>query len=194
MPRAEIVLPLTIVAAAVALGVSEFMVIFEFTPPGGEPLRESVAADRHGYAMLLLAVFTVAAMLFAIATGVRAAAFATAGLGIAALLLFLLLDLPDAGKLGDLEDPIRGLANARAEPQEGFWLTAVGSIVLGLAAGAFATLTPEQLSAPAQRFGRTDQRSESGREPFDADAEAEADAEDRSGRLNALRRLRRDGR
>ena len=38
--RAELILPVTIVAAATILAISEFMVTFEFTPPGGEALDE----------------------------------------------------------------------------------------------------------------------------------------------------------
>jgi hypothetical protein len=141
----------TIVLAAVGLGVSEFMTTFEFTPPGGEPLRDQIGGDRHTYSLLLLAICTVGAMAGAIVTGVRAAAIATAVFGVAALLLFLVLDLPDAGKLGDLEDPTRGLASARAEPQAGFWLEAISAVVLGLASVAFATLSPKQLQSPLRR-------------------------------------------
>jgi amino acid transporter len=158
--RAEFVLPLTIVAAAVMVGVSEFKTTFEFTPPGAEPLRSQLASDRHTYALLLLAVFTVATMTLALISGIRAAAVATAAFGLAALLLFLVLDLPDAGKLGDLDDPTTGLASARAEPQTGFWLEAVGAVVLGLAAVAFATLRPEQLRAPlAEMRDRRERRA-----------------------------------
>ena len=172
--RAELILPITIIGAAVLLGVSEFMTTFEFTPPGGEPLRSQLASDRHSYALLLLAIFTVATMILAIISGLRVAATATAVFGVAALLLFLVLDLPDAGKLGDLEDPSFGLANARADPQTGFWLEAVGAVVLGLASVAFATLRPEQLRAPLARFRR---REEEGRaQPIAAD---EGDAEAR---------------
>lgn len=154
LPGAELVLPATIVLAAILLGISEFMTTFQFTPPNGEPLRESLAADRHSYALLFLAVGTVIAMILAIATGVRTASIATAVLGCSALLLFLLLDLPDAGKLGDLEDPVFGLANVRADPQAGFWVEAIGSVVLGLASVAFATLRPEQLRAPIEVLQR----------------------------------------
>ncbi len=165
-PRAEYVLPVTIVLAAVLLGVSEFMTTFEFTPPGAEPLREQLASDRHSYALLLLAIFTVAAMVAAMVSGIRAAALATAAFGVAALLLFLVLDLPDAGKLGDLEDPTRGLASARAEPQAGFWVEALSSVVLGLASVAFATLNPAQLRAPVDRWRRRrpDSQGEEGAE------------------------------
>ena len=159
--RAEYVLPVVIVLAALLLGISEFSTTFEFTPPGAEPLREQAASDRHSYALLLLAICTVGAMLGAILTGVRAAAVATAVFGVAALLLFLVLDLPDAGKLGDLEDPTRGLASARAEPQTGFWVQAISGVVLGLTSVAFATLSSEQLQAPLRRLRGRRRRSDS---------------------------------
>jgi hypothetical protein len=156
--RAEYILPLTIVAAAVMLGISEFMTTFQFTPPGADPLRSQLASDRHSYALLLLALFTVTAMVIALLTGLRSAAVATAVFGVAALLLFLVIDLPDAGKLGDLEDPTFGLANVRAEPQTGFWLEAVGGVVLGLASVAFATQSSRQLLTPLSSLrGRRDE-------------------------------------
>jgi hypothetical protein len=162
----------TILAAAVMLGVSEFMTTFEFTPPGGEPLRAQLASDRHTYALLVLAAFTVATMFYALLSGLRSASVATAVFGLAALLLFLVLDLPDAGKLGDLEDPTFGLASAKAEPQTGFWLEAVGSVVLGLASVAFATLSSEQLRTPLGG------RRERAKQPRD-EGSPEPDAEDR---------------
>ena len=153
--RAEILLPVTIVLAAIVLGVSEFLTTFELTPPGGEPLDEVTAADQHSYALLMLAFFAVAAMMLAVATGLRAFAFACAGFGIAALLIFLIVDLPDAGKLGTLGgDSEFTFSTAEAEPQAGFVLEAIGSVVLGLAGVAFATLRSHQLQAPLALFGR----------------------------------------
>ena len=126
--RAEILLPVTIVLAAIVLGVSEFLTTFELTPPGAEPLDEVTAADQHSYALLMLALFSVAAMMLAVATGLRPFAFACAGFGLAALLLFLIIDLPDAGKLGTLGgDSEFTFSTAKAEPQAGFVLEAIGS-------------------------------------------------------------------
>jgi hypothetical protein len=151
LPRAETVLPLVILLGAIVLAASEFMVAFEFTPPGGEVQMEQTVADRHSYAMLVLAIFAVVALGVAIATASRPAAFAVAVIGGIALLMFLILDLPDAGKIGPLEDFI----TAKAEPQIGFWLQALGSVALGLGGAAFATLTPEQLESIRTRFRGT---------------------------------------
>lgn len=149
LPRAELVLPFLIVLGAVVLGASEFMIAFEFTPPGGEVQQEQTVADRHSYAMLVLSVFALIALVGAIAGASRPAAFAVAAAGGIALLMFLVLDLPDAGKIGPLEDFI----TAKAEPQIGFWLEAIGSVALGLGGAAFATLSSEQLVALRGRFG-----------------------------------------
>ena len=152
--RAEIILPITIVIAAAVLGVSEFLTTFELTPPGAEPLERVTAADQHSYALLMLALFAVASMMLAVATGLRAFALACAGFGLAALLLFLIIDLPDAGKLGTLGgDSEFTFSTAKAEPQAGFVLEALGSVVLGLATVAFATLRSRQLRAPLALFG-----------------------------------------
>lgn len=172
LPRAETLLPIAIVAGALALATSEFMIAFEFTPPGGEPLRDVTAADRHGYSSLILAIGALVALGIAIATGARPAAFALAGIGGVALLLFLIIDLPDAGQLGDLSDPLRGIASARAEAQPGFWLQAVGALTLALAGGAFATFKPSQLQAWK---GRLD-RHRSDREKDETTSEAGSDA------------------
>ena len=142
------------------------MTTFEFTPPGGDPLSDQLAADRHGYAMLVLAVFAVASLVVAVATGQRAWAWATAGFGIAALVLFLVVDLPDVNKIGDIEAPGGfGLASAEAVPQPGFWLEAAAAIVLGLASIAFATQSAEQAPGTAEAVRvAPDSRSEEGTE------------------------------
>lgn len=161
LPRAEILLPFVIAAGAVILAASELMVALEFTPPGGEALREVSSADRHGYSMIVLALFALIALGVALNTGAKPAAYAVAGIGAVALLLFLVLDLPDAGKLGDLEDPITGIAAARAEPQAGFWMQALGAVALAVGGGAFATLAPEQLRALPERLRRRDPSDDS---------------------------------
>ncbi len=159
-----------IVFAAIVLAASELMTAFQFTPPGGEPLKQVSNVDRHHYAMLVLARRSPSSP-----PGSRSAPApappptpwpASARV---ALLLFLIIDLPDAGKLGDLEDPIRGFASAKAVPQSGFWLEAVGAVFLALAGGAFATLTSEQLQAPLTRF-----RGAGGKRQARREAKAEA--------------------
>ena len=115
--------------------------------------------------MLILAVFAVASVVAATVTGQRVAALAAAGFGIAALVLFLVIDLPDVNELGDIEDPAFGLATAKAVPQAGFWLEAIAAVVLGLASVAYATLTSEQLQSPRRRWEARRAERRKGSEP-----------------------------
>lgn len=138
-------LALACLGSAIVLGASEFGTTFELTQ-GGEPLRELAAADRHRYAMLVLAVFAVGALLVALGSGSKAAAGAVAITGAVALLLFLTIDLPKANQVGDLNESGQFLAQAEAEPKEAFWLSLLGALGLAAAGAALATLRPDQIA------------------------------------------------
>lgn len=143
--RAEHLLPFACAGAAALLIGSEFMTTFEFNAAGENTLKVSEAADRHSYAMLVLGVFSLGALLIAVGGGSRPAATGVAVAGVAAVLLFLLLDLPDAGQVGIFDDET--FRPAKAEPVAGFWLELTGAVVLAICGGALATLNSEQLGA-----------------------------------------------
>ena len=108
--------------AAGLLIASDLMTTFEFTPPGGEPQASQSAGDRHSYAQIVLGAFAIAALVVALANGSKPAAVAVAACGVLALLIFLLLDLPDANNVGALDDVRQSFVDAEAVPQAGFWL------------------------------------------------------------------------
>ena len=146
--RPEHLLPVVCAGAAALLGASEFMDVFHFNPPSGVPgqtFAVDTAADRHHYALLVLAIFAAIALVLAIASGSKPAAAAVAIAGAAALLLFLLVDLPDAGNVGTFNDPRESFFNAQADPATGFWVELAGAVLLAVSGGALATLNPEQL-------------------------------------------------
>jgi hypothetical protein len=144
--RAEHLLPFACIAAAICVGASEFMTTFEFDlGSSGEPQQTIAASDRHSYALLVLAIFALFALVVALVSGSRPAATAVAVAGGLALLFFLLVDLPDVGQQGTVDDPSRVFSTSEAEPGEGFWLEMVGAIGLAVSGGALATLRPEQL-------------------------------------------------
>jgi hypothetical protein len=144
--RAEYLLPFACVAAAICVGASEFMTTFEFDlGTSGEPQQTIAASERHSYALLVLAIFALFALVVALVSGSRPAATAVAVAGGLALLFFLLVDLPDVGQQGTVDDPSRVFSTSEAEPGEGFWLEMVGAIGLAVSGGALATLRPEQL-------------------------------------------------
>lgn len=150
----EYLLALACLIAAVVLGASEFANSFTLTQ-GGEPIQQLGAGDRHSYAMLILAIFAVASLGVALATGSKPAAMGVAIAGAVALILFLAIDLPKANQIGSLSSQGEFLAAAKAEPAAGFWLSLLGSVALTAAGAAIATLEPEQL----QIFGRGERRA-----------------------------------
>lgn len=147
--RAELLLPLACAGACAMLAASEFMDTFKLNGPGPSLQVVQTAADQHHYALLILAGFALVALLVAVLTGSKPAATAVAICGAGALLLFLLIDLPDAGKVGAISDV--NLTEAKAVPATGFWLELAGALVLAICGGALATLSPAQLQA----FGDT---------------------------------------
>ena len=167
LPRTETLLVLACAAASAMLAASQFTNIFELTPPGGEAIRAVDAADQHGYATLVLAIFSLVLLVVGIAARGEAlaqiAAFAVAACGVVALLIFLVGDLPDANRIGTLGDTQESFVDARAEPVAGFWLELVGSLVLAICGAALATMGPEKLNnlLAGMRPGRTGGRTES---------------------------------
>jgi hypothetical protein len=152
--RVERLLPWACIAAAAVLFASQLMTMFEFTPPGAEPVESRSVLDHHGPALLIIAGFSILAVLIAVWAGSKPAALAVAAMGTLALLIFLLIDLPDAGQVGTLNDARQSFIDAEAIPQEGFWLEMLGSLSLALTGAALATMSGDQLAAMRPGAGR----------------------------------------
>ena len=105
----ERLLPFACIAAAVALFASELTTTFHFVPTGGEALCEQQAADRHHLALGVIGLFAIGAVMVAVLGASRPAAISVAIAGLAALGLFLIVDLPDAYSIGTLEDDCASL-------------------------------------------------------------------------------------
>jgi hypothetical protein len=190
VPRLTRLLPLACLTAAICLFASHFMTMFEFTPPGGEALDTQSASDQHGIVLPVLAVLAIVALAVAVLTASKPAALAVAIAGVIALLVFLLIDLPDANAVGTLDDARQSFFDAEAVPQGGFWLELVGALALAVTGIALATLSQEQLAA--LQPGKSDLSSEprSG-EPGSKPAPGPAVAHQGSKPEGPLRRLTR---
>jgi hypothetical protein len=164
-PRMETLLVLGCAAGAALLAGSQFTNLFELTPPGGEVLGTVEASDQHGYATLVLAALSLVLLVVAIGakgeTVAQGAAVAVAVCGVVALLIFLLIDLPDAGSIGALDED--SFIDAEAEPAAGFWLELAGALLLTGCGGALAALRPERVASADRerdRPGSGEQQSE----------------------------------
>jgi len=161
LPPVEVLLVLACVVAALVLAASELVTTFQLVNPGGEALDPEggvgvSGGDRHSYVMAMIAFFALFCLALAVLEGSKPAAVAVAVSGGLALLLFLIIDLPDAGKVGAVNEPVF-LANAEIQPRPGFWLELIGALSLAVSGAALATLSPEQLQLRgriAERLGR----------------------------------------
>lgn len=161
--RLELGLVLGCAAGAALLAASQFTNLFELTPPGEDALGSVAASDQHGWVTLVLAVLALALLATAISAAGEAvaqgAAFAVAVCGMVALLIFLLIDLPDAGTIGALDEDT--FLDAEAEPAAGFWLELAGALVLTGFGVALAASRPGR----AEMTARTGGPEPSGLEP-----------------------------
>jgi hypothetical protein len=170
----ERLLPIACALSAMVLFASELMIMFEFVAPGREALAEQSAIDRHHLAPIVLAVFAVLALIVAIATASKPWAFAVAACGVIALGIFLLGDLPDAGRTGILDDPRQSFFDAEAVPRAGFWMLLVGALGLAISGAALATLTSEQLARLRPRGRQRPPRAGRARTKRDAEDAAQS--------------------
>jgi hypothetical protein len=182
LPPVQYLLAAACLLSALVLAASEFMTTFEFTPPGGEPLQASEAADRHSYGLVVLAAFAIGALAIATVVGSKPAATAVAIAGGIALVIFLLVDLPDAGKIGTLDDPRQSFIDAEAVPQAGFWFQLLGAVSLTVTGIAFASLPPEQLVLFKREERERARGEDAGAKPYDVEASGGAGLEPLHGR------------
>ena len=92
--------------------------------------------DRHGPALLIVAVFA-AAMVAGALRGARPAMVALAVLGLVALLIAVIGDVPDLNETGFIGEVYE---DAAAGPSAGFYLETLGGVLLLAAGGLMALL------------------------------------------------------
>jgi hypothetical protein len=124
--------------ACVLLVVAEFMDLYAIQVITVTKETGSVGG-HHGYALLVLAVAAAAMAVGAVRGQSRPAACALLILGLAAVLIALLVDLPvidDTGLVG------RNYEQAEASPEAGFYVETLGAFLLLIAAAGIFFFGP----------------------------------------------------
>ena len=103
--------------------------------------------DRHGPALLLIALFA-AAMIAGALRGARPAMAAIAALGLVALLIALVGDVPDLNQTGFIGEVYE---DAAAGPKAGFYLETLGAVLLLVSGGLMLALPAASAPAPRAR-------------------------------------------
>jgi hypothetical protein len=122
---------------ALLLVVAEFTTLFTIHTVGVSTAIKSVTTGSHNsYCMILVAALALLLAWAAASTGNRWALVALLALGIAALLIALVGDLPDAQARGTIGTVQTGFKSASAKPSAGLYLETAGAIVLMIAGGS----------------------------------------------------------
>jgi hypothetical protein len=115
---------------ALLLIVAEFTTLFEVRVAASTTIVKTVSTgSHHSYAMAVIAVCAAALAIGAWRTASRPALLAIGILGVAALVIALVVDLPDATASGLVVSSSR-YANANSTPSTGFYLETLGAVVL----------------------------------------------------------------
>jgi hypothetical protein len=109
-------------AGGVLMVIGEFLTLFE-VKSGTVVIASPTSGDHHSYALLMVGAATLAAVLLARSGAGWAPAAAAAALGVLALAILLIGDLPDATSSGFTAER----KVAEAEPRAGFWMLLAGA-------------------------------------------------------------------
>ena len=159
---------------AALLVLAEFTPLFKVHAAGRAAAVETVSTGSHQtYALL-----PIAALAAALAFGVwrdrsRPALLALGLLGVIALLIALLGDLPDAQATGLIRSSVAQYADASSTPALGLYLETLGAVALVVTCvSGFILIGPGAVAraAPARPRGDGDRPAGGGGSPFDGGA------------------------
>ncbi|HTX30209.1 MAG TPA: hypothetical protein VMD09_02425 [Solirubrobacteraceae bacterium] len=130
--------------AALFLLVAEFTTLYQVHEAGtSAPIKTVTGGSNHAYAMLVIALGAIGLGVLVWRSGSRSALLALGILGVVALLIALLGDLPDSEATGLAGSAGHGYVNASSTPSAGLYLETLGAILLIATSGlGFLTLGP----------------------------------------------------
>lgn len=147
MRNTQRLIPVICLIAGLLLIGSELLDTFVIENTEGVAVDAVGAAARHGFALGLLGLVAIGATLVAVFAGSRPAAIAVVVCGLAALVLFAVIDLPDVGAQDLIADPNQDYTEGTAVADNGFWVSIGASVLLVIGGGLLAPLSTTQLAA-----------------------------------------------
>src|SRR4051812_43848402 len=135
--------PFRLLVAVLAVIGCVLLIVAEFTPlfavsTDQAVIKEVKTGAHHSYAMIPIALVALLFTVGAVRGGSRPAIVGLGALGVIAVLIALVGDLPDTSKAGYATD--RFVA-ARAAPKVGMYLETLGGALIIIAAGSGLLLT-----------------------------------------------------
>jgi hypothetical protein len=121
---------------AVLLLVAEFTTLFSVhVATSSTPIKTVITGSHHSYALIPIAIVVALLAIGVWRDGSRPALLAIGLLGIVALLIALLGDLPDANATGLAGSSTTHYVNASSTPSAGLYLETLGAAVLLITCG-----------------------------------------------------------
>jgi hypothetical protein len=169
-PRARGLILAGTLLAALLLLVAEFTALYKVhLATSSTPIKTVTGGSNHSYAILVIALAAVALGVLVWRSGSRSALLALGVLGLVALLIAVLGDLPDSEASGLAGSPTRGYINASSTPSAGLYMETLGAILLIATCGlGFLTLAPQRSRSsrtPGRSGGPGGSRGPGSREP-----------------------------
>jgi hypothetical protein len=148
------------VLAALLLVVAEFTALYQVhIATSSLPLKSVSGGSNHSYAMLVIGLAAGGLGIAVWRSASRPALLALGVLGVVAILIALLGDLPDSQATGLAGSASRGYVNASSTPSAGLYLETLGAILLILTCGlGFMTLGPARPGRPGRGDGERRRR------------------------------------
>lgn len=141
----------TAVLGVVVVVLSQIAPGYALDDEFGARIETVTLLSKHGAFTLVFALVALAGLVLTLVTGSRPAAITVFGMGLAVILVFLLIDLPDLGETGMFTAPGAGNIDAYGSSEAGLWMELVGGLVLVLAGAALATFDSVELRAVLPR-------------------------------------------
>ncbi|MBK5234016.1 MAG: hypothetical protein JJE13_13690 [Thermoleophilia bacterium] len=138
---------ITALLGALIVIISQVVTAYALEDQLGNVIATVDLLDKHGFITALFGLAAALAVVFAVATGSRAATIVIIGLGAAVILVFLIVDVPDIGNTGMYDTPGAGNLDATGKAAAGLWLELTGGLILVLSGLALSTLNAIQLRA-----------------------------------------------
>ena len=137
----------TALLGAIDLILSQLVTAYSLEDPYGLTITNVTLIDKHGVLPLILGVLAIISLVWAVFSGNRTGAILIVIIGLTAIFIFLIVDLPDIGDTGLYNALGAGNLDATGKASTGLWLELVGGIVLTLAGLALAALNEAQLKS-----------------------------------------------
>lgn len=141
----------TLLGAAVVI-LSQVVTAYALENELGEVLDTVTLLSKHGVITAIIGLVAALATVYAVTAGNRSATIVIIGMGVAVLLVFLFVDVPDIGSTGMFNTPTAGNLDATGKAEAGLWLELVGGVILILGGLALRTLNEEQLRSIGPRI------------------------------------------